>query len=168
LFGAPPEAGEPRRWGFKEVRLSADYALYLEFLFPRAKFIFLVRDPLTAFASYKSWRTWYRRWPDEQVRTADGYARMWRQLAGSFWARQEAGGLNALLLRYEDLMPGNPAIARIEEFLGSPVDGSVLERRIRGSDAQRAPLTSVERLVLRRRTRAVARRFAYPGPPERG
>ena len=101
--GGPAEA----RWGFKEVRLSAEDALYLCLLFPRAKFVFLVRDPLDAYASYKVWRSWYLRWPEDQVRTAWAYAGLWADLAGGFL--DQVAGLDWIVIRYEDLVPGGAA-----------------------------------------------------------
>ncbi len=157
LFGSEAKA-DALEWGFKEVRLDAEYGLYLRFLFPRAKLLFLVRDPFDAYASYKSWRSWYRRWPDQQVRTAAAYARMWRQLAGSFAALGDEAG--AELVRYEDLVPGNPALHRLEAVLGAPVDRSVLERRISGSSGA-SPLNAAERLAIRRGVGSVGRRLGY-------
>jgi hypothetical protein len=159
LFEPVPDAGKSRRWGFKEVRLSGEYALYLRFLFPAARFLFLVRDPTDAFASYKAWRSWYRRWPDEQVRTAGAYASMWSDLAASFLETHEEVG--ALLLRYEDLVPGNAALDRLDDFLGSPVDRSVLERRISGRQSRPLGLTKFERLAMRRRLGKVPSRLGY-------
>jgi Sulfotransferase domain. len=159
LFASPLDATRSGNWGFKEVRLSAEYALYLRFLFPKAKFIFLVRNPVNAFVSYKVWRSWYRRWPDKQVRTARSYARVWRELAVSFWQMHDA--VDGLLLRYEDLIPRSPAISSLEAFLDSPVDQSVLERRIGGSTSQSQPLTRFERFALQSQLGGVERRFGY-------
>ena len=41
------------RRGLKEVRLDGDHAIYLRFLYPNAKFIFLIRSVYDAFNSYK-------------------------------------------------------------------------------------------------------------------
>ena len=41
------------RWGLKEVRLGIDDAIYLKWLFPHAKFIFLYRNPYGAYASLR-------------------------------------------------------------------------------------------------------------------
>jgi hypothetical protein len=63
LFAQPARAAGKPRWGLKEVRLSADHAAYLRWLYPRAKFIFLIRNPYAAFRSFaarrdKGWQ-WY-------------------------------------------------------------------------------------------------------------
>lgn len=157
--GAPAGAG----WGFKEVRLSAEHALYLHLLFPRARFVFLVRDPLDAYASYKSWRSWYIRWPEGQVRTAWSYAGLWAELAGGFPAAAAAVG--GIVVRYEDLAPGGTAIAALEERLAMPFDEEVLTRRISGSGGGPARLSGLERWILGRRTAPVAERLGYAGRP---
>lgn len=146
-------------WGFKEVRLGGDDALYLKFLFPRSKVLFLVRDPVDAYASYKGWRSWYRSWPDDQVRTSAAYGRLWAQLASSFASRR--ADLNARLIRYEDLYLESPAIADLESYLGAPVDHGVLARRIRGSRSRKEGLSRAELRRLRFGLGGVEREFGY-------
>jgi hypothetical protein len=153
--GAPAGCG----WGFKEVRLSADHALYLHLLFPRARFVFVVRDPLDAYASYKAWRSWYTRWPAGQIRTARGYADLWAGLAGGFLAARAA--LGGIVIRYEDLVPGGPAPGALEELLGTPLDEAVLANRVSGSDLGPTSLSALERRLISRRTGPVARALGY-------
>jgi hypothetical protein len=160
LCAPPPGAAPDCGWGFKEVRLSADHARYLHLLFPRAKFLFVVRDPLAAYASYKTWRSWYVRWPEGQVRTPWAYAALWSELAGGFL--DLAPSVGGTVLRYEDLVPGGEAIARLEELLGAKVDEGVLGARISGHDAGPETLSRLERRIIARRTAAVASRLGYP------
>jgi hypothetical protein len=68
LFREPAVRAGATRWGLKEVRLSADHAVYLKLVFPRAKFLFLHRNPYDAYRSFaarkaRGWR-WFHRWPD--------------------------------------------------------------------------------------------------------
>jgi len=157
LFAVP--GAEAPAWGFKEVRLGGDEALYLKFLFPRCKILFLVRDPAEAYASYKVWRSWYRSWPEEQVRTPAAYGRLWAELARSFEARRER--LGAFLVRYEDLYAESPAVAELEDYLGAPVDRSVLSRRIRGSSRRPKELSRIELRRLRRGLAGAERELGY-------
>jgi hypothetical protein len=159
LFAPPAGAPAGSGWGFKEVRLSAEHALYLQLLFPRAKFVFLVRDPLDAYASYKSWRSWYLRWPDDQVRTAWTYGGLWAELADGFLA--EVATVGGIVIRYEDLVSGGAAISALEDLLGARVDEEVLAHRISGHDGGPDRLSGVERRVIARRTGPVARRLGY-------
>jgi hypothetical protein len=158
---APPP-GQPAGigWGMKEVRLSGEYAGYLRLLFPGAKFIFLVRNPADAYASYRERPRWFERWPHAQVRTPRAYGRMWSRLAVSFLDHEAA--LGATFVRYEDLVADHDAIDRIERLLGAPVDRAVLSDRI-GSTRRgdHAGLTALEARMLGRETDAVGTRLGY-------
>jgi hypothetical protein len=104
LFAQPARAAGRERWGIKEVRLSADHATLLRWLYPRAKLLFLIRNPYDAFRSFaarrdKGWK-WYHRWPDYPV-TPQLFGRHWRELTSSFLAAGEM--LGGLVVYYEDL-----------------------------------------------------------------
>lgn len=156
---APPAPHEAKRWGLKEVRLSAEYGYYARLLFPQARLIFLVRDPRQAYASYREHPTWFERWPRSQVRTPYAYGQVWRRLAESFLTHAEP--LGATLVRYEDLVKGGEAIDRIEAALGAEIDRGVLEHRIRGSRSERSQPSALELRMLRRATRPVAAQLGY-------
>lgn len=117
LFAEPARRQGAQRWGLKTVRLSADHAAYLKWLFPNAKLLFLHRNPYDAYRSYAARRDagcqWYRRWPDQPV-TVRSFGRLWRELAGSFW--EEHARLGALVVRYDDLVAGR--FDEIENYLG--------------------------------------------------
>ncbi len=120
LFAEPARRAGVSRWGFKEVRLDVDHAIYLKWLFPRAKFLFLIRDPYDAWRSFaararKGWK-WYNRWPDEPV-TARSFAAHWRRLASSF--RSDHAKVGGIVVRYESLARGE--YGEIEGHLGSPL-----------------------------------------------
>jgi hypothetical protein len=135
-------------------------------LLPRAKFVFLVRDPLDAYASYRSWRSWYLRWPDDQVRTAWTYGGLWAELADGFLA--EVATVGGIVIRYEDLVSGGAAISALEDLLGARVEEEVLAHRISGHDGGPDRLSGVERRVIARRTGPVARRLGYTGRDSSG
>jgi sulfotransferase family protein len=104
LFARPARAAGKARWGIKEVRLSADHATFLKWLYPQAKFLFLIRNPYDAFRSFaarrdKGW-SWFHRWPEQPV-TPEFFGRHWNDLASSFLAAGKA--LDGLVIRYEDL-----------------------------------------------------------------
>ena len=86
------------RWGFKEVRLSADYAHYLKLLYPNSKILFLIRSPYDAYRSWAARRNagwkWFYRWPDQPV-TARLFGRLWCELAGSFVEQAESLGAHS-------------------------------------------------------------------------
>lgn len=156
---SPPKGLSSVTWGMKEVRLSADHALYLRLLFPRARFVFLVRHPADAYASYKRSLEWFDEWPDQQVRTPRAFGRMWSRLAASFFDHRDDS--QTLLLRYEDLVEGGEAIPRLEEILGRSVNQSVLANRVGGTNPGQATLGPVERRILSRYTGRVAHPLGY-------
>lgn len=121
LLIQPARDTNVERWGFKEVRLSAEYASYLKLLYPNSKFLFLIRNPYDA---YRSWaarrnanlRSFYR-WPDQPV-TARLFGRVWHELTSSFAAQAER--LDAHLIRYEELIAQQ--YDPLESYLGFPLN----------------------------------------------
>jgi ABC-type multidrug transport system fused ATPase/permease subunit len=157
---APPAERPDIGWGMKEVRLAGEYGLYLRLLFPRARFIFLVRDPRSAYRSYRERPTWFERWPRSQVRTPYAFGQLWRRLADSFLEYREP--LDATLVRYEELVEGSEAIERLEQVLGAPVDRSVLVNRLGGTGGRNgSEPSSLELRMLDRATQPTAQRLGY-------
>jgi glycosyltransferase involved in cell wall biosynthesis len=120
-FFAPPPSCSVRRWGVKEVRLGVDYASYFRWLFPRAKFLFLVRDPYDCYRSYAAVNgVWYRWWPYDPIDTPQKFAEHWLRLTQGFLAdHQRLGGM---LVRYEDLTGADFDPRRVNEYLGFELD----------------------------------------------
>lgn len=117
LFAQPARAAGKERWGIKEVRLSADHATFLRWLYPQAKLLFVIRNPYQAFRSFaarrdQGWK-WFHRWPDHPV-TPAMFGRHWREMAGSFLAAGEA--LGGLVLHYEELE--RDGWAAIQDYVG--------------------------------------------------
>lgn len=151
------------RWGYKEVRLTLEHARYLRWLFPSAKFVFLVRNPYHAYASYRSVSTWYDRWPDRPVMTARHFGRHWRERAGGFVRR--ADEVDGLLIRFEDVVRGGGALERLEDHLGVSVDRSVLEVKKSGTSGERHRLSPFDRFLLSTRVEPTAERLGYASRP---
>jgi hypothetical protein len=166
LFGQPARQLGARSWGIKEVTWSSDVAVFLRYVYPNARFVFLVRDPVAAWRSYRHnlRDPWYRRWSDRPVAGPVAFARLWSELADGFWRTGPVVG--ALLLRYEDVRDGT-CLEALERHLGIPVRREVLAARI-GASRQpgngRSPRW--ESAVVTRITRQAAARFGYPA--ERG
>ena len=118
-------AGKPR-WGLKEVRLSADHAAYLRWLYPRAKFIFLIRNPYSSFRSFAARRDqgwhWFHRWPTHPV-TPQLFGRHWRELTDSFLAAGEA--LGGLVVQYEDLKHGG--WEELQDYVGFELSDTAMK-----------------------------------------
>ena len=84
------------------MRYGIRHAVYLHWLFPRAKFLFLLRNPFECWSSYRRAQARVLRfWPEELVTTPEQFGSHWRSLAEGFCNRfREVGGL---LVRYEAL-----------------------------------------------------------------
>ena len=165
LYAEPAaERGYPR-WGFKEVRLSADHAFYLRWLFPRARIVFHYRDPYATWASFREYRGAYLRWPDRAVFTPRDFGHVWRDLVQGFLDAAER--LDALTIRYEDLLSDPAARRSLADHVGADIDDSVLEVRRAGVLQQRADrsITRAELAMLRRQVEPLASRLGYPPPP---
>jgi hypothetical protein len=134
LLKHPAEAKGFSRFGLKEVRLQAMEAHFLQWLYPKARFVFLVRNPWDSWKSSKG-MGFLLRWPNVSVDDPNRFARHWRVLTESYLGWE---GGNSLFLRYEDLVaPGFDLGGLMEHCRLSSMDGSVLNKVIRGT--QRPP-----------------------------
>ncbi|MDX1393813.1 MAG: sulfotransferase [Gemmatimonadota bacterium] len=165
LFARPAQAAGYRRWGFKEVRVDIDQAAYLRWLFPDARIVLVVRNPYAAWRSYRLWRNWYQRWPDDPVLTPKRFGEVWSRLAEGFATRfEEVGGA---FFRYEEFTGDgrDAALQRLAGHVSVEIDAGVLEHRVRGPFHQKLePIPAPERLRLHRAVRRVAEDLGYePG-----
>lgn len=159
LFARPARDLGRRQWGLKEVRFGADQVRYLRWLYPQAKFVFLVRDPLDAYRSYRSRLSWYARWPDRMVSNPYDFGAHWARLCRDFLVleRQAVGPL----VRYEAL--GDPATAAVlRDYLGwdiPPLESMTQVKGWNGANAKR--LRWIERSLLRRGAGGTDRELGY-------
>lgn len=164
MFAQPARRMHWPTWGIKEVRLSTDHAVYLRWLFPQAKFLFLCRNPFDAYRSYRPYRSWYWAWPEHPVLTPWRFGRVWAMLAGDFLDGHSA--VDGLLVRYEDIAKG-AARRDMEEYLGHPVvEPNSLARVGSANSGRPAPMTLLERVILAAAVRPVAAKLGY-GPDGR-
>ncbi len=160
LFAAAAQQRGYPRWGCKWTRLTAWHGYYLRWLYPEARFVFLVRHPLEAYASYHG-RRWYLMRPSETVAGPGKFFRHWKITAGSFVKERE--GLGALLVRYEDLVDSGEVIDQIAGRLGLRLDPSVLQARV-GASKNKAAARLWWRLLCKLQTGEVCRALGYdPG-----
>jgi hypothetical protein len=161
LFVIPARQAGARRWGLKEVRLTVDHAIYLNWLFPQARFLFLIRNPYDAYRSYASrqaagWQ-WFRRWPDEPL-TTQLFARHWCELASGFVTAHSK--VDGLLIRYEDLVGGD--FERLEGYLGFQLAREAAELNPSdGGPPSLAEVCAEERVVLDAEVGALAASLGY-------
>jgi hypothetical protein len=162
MFSEPARLAGVSRWGIKEVRLGSDHGFYLRWLYPNARFVVLYRNPLDAYRSYSQYgRCWYDTFPDKPVFTPTAFGTHWRRLMEGFL--RDAGSLNALLVRYEDLVGEHPPLDDIDAHLGIRTSRSVLREKVRGAgpDGKKVPVSRAEKWLLRRAVSPVAAELGY-------
>lgn len=162
LFAEPARRAGAERWGIKEVRLTAEHAHYLKWLYPNARFLLLYRNPLEAYRSYCRYgRSWYDVFPERPVFTPGHFGEHWRMLMEGF--QRDARQLDALLVRYEDLVGTSPPLDALDAYLGTTVDPSVLDAKVGSSErgGRRVGVNAIERLLLRRAVAPIAQTLGY-------
>lgn len=162
-FGSPAREAGARRWGIKEVRLDASHALFLQWLYPNAKFILLYRNPLAAYRSYCRYgRDWYDVYPDKPVLTPWAFGRHWRRLMEDFTANAET--LGAMMLSYEELIGASPELLRrMEDHLAVQLDPGILQKKVGTSEraGEKPWVSRLESIILRRAVGPVAWSLGY-------
>lgn len=147
------------RWGLKDVRLTIEDAYFLRWLYPQDRFVFLCRNPYTAYRSYRLDRSWYNEWPDDPVFTAERFGRHWRELTQGFQdGCQELGGV---FLRYEDLCAGNLDMAALEAYPQLGIDSSLQEQKVGTHRRQDDAVPGAELKRLQREVAALASSLGY-------
>lgn len=136
-----------KRWGFKEIRYGAEEVRMLQALFPRACFIFLVRNPVSCLKSIKATQWYESDYQSDPVR----FLADWSRVSGSLRSIQPAC-TRSCLVRYEDAISSPAATAeKIAETIGVPVDHldlSVFEQKRRGKAAEPAMLDEQDQRAL--------------------
>lgn len=151
LFQLPTlDLGRPI-WGFKEVRYTADLAVMLQDLFPKARFIHVTRDIRDVFLSLKRWElsdNWQPEWTTEVLKR-------WVIINDSF--EQRSRELNQLVrVKYEDMVADSDAFTdNLETFLkmsAGSLDKTVFRLKLDGthSHAPYVPLSRADEDVIRR------------------
>ena len=143
------------RWGFKEVKSGLFTAKFLKKLYPKGKFIFLVREPISCMASIKRFN-----WMDhpEDKNAIKIYIKQWIDTAGSF--RNANFGF---LLRYEDLISKNNIREKLYNYLSiKGVSEKFFKKsRPRGNVNNSMKLTYYEKYKIRKHTNKIRVDYGY-------
>lgn len=159
LFGIPAKERGFQRWGAKFVRLTAYHAMYLKWIFPNAKFIFLLRNPLKSYNSYRG-NQWFSVRPSFKMDNIFKFMAHWAFLAESFV--QESEQLDALLIKYEDLISNSDTITKIEKYLGISINHDILNLKIGVSQkSDKSCFRYREKLICRLLTGSLCRQLGY-------
>jgi hypothetical protein len=160
MFADPAKRVGASRWGIKEVRLGIEHAYYLRWLYPKARFLFLYRNPLASYRSYVGFgRDCYYTWPDKPVYTPTAFGSLWRTLMEGFL--RDSDKVGGLLVRYEDITKGDDLIRKIEDYLTIRIDRSLLSTKIGGSGDKKGEVGRLEKWLLRRAVSPVAQAVGY-------
>jgi hypothetical protein len=161
LLAEPSRQRGFTRWGLKEVRYGIEHAIYLQWLFPRAKFLFLVRNPYECWASYRRNKASVLRfWPEQLITTPEQFGQHWLSRAEGFCQRShEVGGM---VLRYERLTDIATDLRPVEEYVGFPLDR--VARKIVVGASPGGSVLSDEMERLYQIVRPMADRLGYGKP----
>jgi hypothetical protein len=148
------------RFGLKEVRLQALHARFLQWVYPSARFVFLVRNPYDAWLSARGMGLLYH-WSGPVMDDASKFATHWARLTNSFLQWQDE---SVVLIKYEDLhtmdLKGLAEHCRL-----SHIDSRVLDSVCGGvAKAEKPPLTIGEEAAIRKIAGPLASRLGYLGP----
>jgi len=160
-LGEPARRRGFRRWGLKEVRLGAAEATLLHWLYPKAKFVLLSRNPYDCYRSLadSGWHHLYQSRPEIRIDSAAGLARHWNRIALS-WS-QLPPTFPAFRIRYEDLIGGRVDFRRLESWLGVEIREDVALSVKVGSTARRRRVGWCEHLIISREAKEGMRSLGY-------
>lgn len=164
LFAAPAHRHGYERWGVKEVVWGRAEIDLLAMLYPDARFVLLVRDPLTQWASYRpvTRKPWFQRWPERPVGSPLSFGELWRDLVTDFIAADRELP-QATLVRHENLHDPDE-LSRLTEFLDLRKPLNADAPRVGSSGSIRYFTTTVpawEKAVIRRLTAKAAGEVGY-------
>jgi Sulfotransferase family len=160
-LGEPAQRRGFGRWGFKEVRMGAAEATLLHWLYPKAKFVLLSRNPYDCYRSLadSGWHHIYHARPDIRIDSAAGLARHWNRIALS-WSELPAD-FPAFRVRYEDLIGGKVDFRKLEAWLGVQLNERTALSAFVGSTTRRHRLGLCQRWIVSREAAAGMRALGY-------
>ena len=149
--------GQPSAWGLTSADITGDHALYLRLLFPGAKFLFLHRNPVDAFAAALRSMNNAAAMKGRDLSWAASFAERWCRLVASFelWHKEVDG----ILVGYEQAMAASPG--QIEAHLGERLSPPAPTAGPADGASGAAELRADEVKLLVERTGEMAARLGY-------
>lgn len=153
-YAAPTaKLGYPN-WGIKEVQSGIETARFMKRLYPEAKFVFLVRNPLDCLTSIKR-RDWMGHHGNAEPLAY--YTDHWHRLAAEF--REAEFGYR---IRYEDLLSTPQAMDELTDYLGISLPRDFAEKsRVDWQAENDQPLSFFERRRLHKIAGEEMERYGY-------
>jgi len=136
------------RWGFKEVRMGAAEAVFLNWIYPNAKFLVISRHPYDCYRSLadSGWGHVYDRYPNVIVDSAAAFAWHWNRIAVSWFELSSEFPLKRI--KFEDMIAGRVDFRELESWLGIKINETAALSASVGKTATRATLNWYERLII--------------------
>lgn len=151
-LGQPAKELGYTRWGMKEVRLGYDEAALLRWLFPKAKFVVITRNPHDSYRSAMQLGPLWERWPDRLVNDAYAYGRLWNRLALSW--KDATADFPVRRYRLEDLTSAGVDFNDLASFCQLELNPEAAIGKKVGSARSDVRLSFIDKLLLDRSTRA--------------
>lgn len=159
-FAVPAKQRGRERFGIKFVRLSLEEANYLHWIYPDAKFIFLVRNPWDCWRSYKGY-SWNYRWPKQTISKVSQFAMLWNKQTTELL---KFSGHNKLWLRYEDFLQPDFDWDGLREFCELPnITRKALDHKISGVNTKPQPIDDSDILAINKICSPLALQLGYTG-----
>ncbi len=149
-LGRPAKELGYKRWGMKEVRLGHEDAALLRWLFPKAKFVVITRNPHDSYRSAMQLGPLWERWPDRLVNDAYAYGRLWNRLALSW--KDAAADFPVRRYRLEDLTGAGVDFDDLASFCRLELNPEAAIGKKVGAGRSDAKLSWVDGMLLRRAT----------------
>jgi len=93
---------ENKKWGFKEVRDNAyEDSKFLKKIFPKAKFLFLIRNPFDMYISLKGQDAIFNNFKDDKPLYP---VEVWNRNVSFFLDHTKINEVGGLVIKYEDLV----------------------------------------------------------------
>ena len=161
LFRQPAEELGFKRFGMKVVRLQIEHAFFLKWLYPDARFVFLIRDPWRCWSSYRGCR-WVYAWPNLYIDKPAAFGKIWQRNTNNFLKWEEP---SLMIIRYEELLQNPQKIEELRVHCElDEIDTAVLQRRLRGIDPPLGPMTKKEASVISSVCGDLAQNLGYTAP----
>ena len=152
------------RFGVKFVRISLEEMNYLNWIYPDAKFIILIRNPWDCWRSYKGYQ-WYYRWPKGLVRTPQQFGKIWEKQTRELLSHTLGDVVN--VLRYEDFLRPEFSWDELRSFTGlSNLSDIALEKKITGVVSAPQPIVESDCEIIRTICGSTAKSLGYHGLKE--
>lgn len=157
LFAKTAKAAGYERWGAKWVRLDGFHAIYLKWVYPGCRLVFLVRHPLACWKSYQG-KQWYLIRSDRAVTGRLRFFAHWRHLASSFFSVRQR--LGALMVRYEDLLTAPERVSELSRHVCLDLNLGALASVV-GSSGERGAVSLIDTIACSIMAGDVSKRLGY-------